>query len=171
MEASKPCAAGCPARGHGAGFSPRQPPKFCRNIRNNCQKPCGPRQRAFRITRNKSATQAKLAGDSVAQRKFIRNAPATPDALSPLECCGVADKMATLGLPGVTASVAPIFKTSRQAPLLRFMALHAPPRRWVQPLSRLSSRLSWHDMLNPGDSIKCVLPIYSLLFETGSFHK
>jgi hypothetical protein len=74
MEASKPCAAGCPARGHGAGFSPRQPPKFCRNIRNNCRKPCGTRQGAFRITRNTSATQAKLAGDSVAQRELNRNA-------------------------------------------------------------------------------------------------
>jgi hypothetical protein len=58
----------------GAGFSPRQPPKFCRNIRNNCRKPCGTRQRAFRITRNTSATRAKLAGDSVAQRELNRNA-------------------------------------------------------------------------------------------------
>jgi hypothetical protein len=101
MAASKPCAAGGPARGHGAGFSPRQPPKFCRNIRNNCRKPCGPRQRAFRITRNTSATQAKLAGDSVAQRELNRIAPATPDVLPVLECCGVADKTAIFrGLPG-----------------------------------------------------------------------
>jgi hypothetical protein len=45
----------------------------------------------LRIVRNKSATRAKHAGDFVAQREFIRNAPATPDALSLLECCGVAD--------------------------------------------------------------------------------
>jgi hypothetical protein len=54
----------------------------------------------FRVTHNGHATRAKHTGDLVAQSDFIRIAPATPDALSPLECCGVADKMATLGLPG-----------------------------------------------------------------------
>jgi len=66
------------------------PPKICRNIRNNCRLPMGTRQRVLRIIRDGPATQAKRAGDSVAQRKFIRNSPATPEAMSPIECCGVA---------------------------------------------------------------------------------
>jgi hypothetical protein len=97
MAASKPCAAGGPARGHGAGFSPRQPPKFCRNIRNSCRKPCGTRRRAFRIIRNTSETPAKRAGDYVAQREFIRIAPATPEAITALESCGVADQTTIFG--------------------------------------------------------------------------
>jgi hypothetical protein len=41
---------------------------------------------------------------SVAQREFIRNAPATPNSLFLLECCGVADQTAILGGggPGVS---------------------------------------------------------------------
>jgi hypothetical protein len=81
-------------------FTPPAPNNY-RNIRNNCRKPCGTRQGPFRITRNTSATQAKLAGDSVAQRELNRIAPATPDVLPLLECCGVADKTAIFrGLPG-----------------------------------------------------------------------
>jgi hypothetical protein len=51
----------------------------------------------FRVTHNGHATRAKHTGDLVAQSDFIRIAPATPNALSPIESCGVADKTATIG--------------------------------------------------------------------------
>ena len=80
-----------------SGFSPRQPPEICRNIRNNHRLPMRTRARVLRIIRIGHATQAKRAGDTVAQHKFIRIAPATPKAMSLLESCGVADKTAISG--------------------------------------------------------------------------
>ena len=80
-----------------SGFSPRQTPKICRNIRNNCLLPTGTRPGAFRIIRIIPATPAKHAGDSVAQREFIHNVAATPLTLLVLECCSVADQTAILG--------------------------------------------------------------------------
>ena len=46
-----------------------------------------------RRPRNTSARDC----DCVAQREFIRNNPATPEAMSPIESCGVADKTSIFG--------------------------------------------------------------------------
>ena len=79
-------------RGNSPYFQPVSPRKFRATSANNCLLPTGTRPGAFRIIRIIPATPAKHVGDFVAQRELIRNGPATPESMSLLECCGVADK-------------------------------------------------------------------------------
>ena len=84
------------------------------------------RRRAFRVICDGTATQAKHAGDFVAQREFIRIAPATPEAMSLLESCGVADKMAISGgCPGTVNWTSYRARTSHEQLMLQLPPL--PP--------------------------------------------
>ena len=83
--------------------SPLPPPEILPQHPQHLPVANGDKARVVADHLHKSASfpqrRAKHAGGFVAQLEFIRIVPATPDALSLLECCGVADKSA---FPGAT---------------------------------------------------------------------